>query len=359
MATSKNWQSSWRVLVVPYYLNRYARQAHMLRATLAFLFGMGLTLLTGIPHGGWMLVTILIVLGGVPHWGGVRRKALERMGGSLLGAAAGLSAIMLYRVSPYLCWGWMLLVVAASSWHAQGKGGYLALLTGITLVIVAGLGDSPIDEALWRSCNVLIGSLIGMAAAATLPLRAIDSWRFLLADNLREAALLYNRIARRLPVDEAAALEQFNSRLVRMRGLLSAVAQESGLKPRELDQVQRCQRAMWTLLDRMSEVSGSTPALEENHSPRRAIVRTLLRAAHALRFNQPQLLVGPLIDADNPAQMQRPSHCHWLAAELTLTVEALRHSLKHMLPQLIAVPPPTRSLARRMSRLGAPRGRQR
>ncbi|MBA8735815.1 FUSC family protein [Chromobacterium violaceum] len=347
------WQHPWRVLVVPYYLNRYARQVHVLRVALAFLFGLALVLASGIPHGGWMLVTILIVLGGVPHWGGVRRKALERMGGSLLGALAGLAAILLHGVSPYLCYAWMLLVVALSSWHAQGRGGYLALLTGITLVIVGGLGDEPINEALWRSCNVLIGSLIGMVAAATLPLRALDSWRFLLADNLREAALLYNRIARRLPVEGDAALDQFNSRLVRLRGLLPAVTQESALTHRQLDQVQRCQRSIWTLLDRMDEVSASTPALAEDRSPRRAIVRTLLRAAHALRFNQPQLLADSLPAADNPARMREPTHCHWLVAELSLTVEELRGQLQDILPQLIAAPPPARSLVRRMR--GAPR----
>ncbi|WP_052941332.1 FUSC family protein [Chromobacterium subtsugae] len=344
----------WRVLVVPYYLNRYARQVHVLRVALAFLFGLLLTLWSGMPHGGWMLVTILIVLGGAPHWGGVQRKALERMGGSLLGALAGLAAIVLHGWSPYACYAWMAAVVGLSTWHAQGRGGYLALLTGITLVIVGGLGDEPIAEALWRSCNVLIGSLIGMAAAATLPLRAIDSWRFLLADNLREAALLYNRIARRLPVEGDAALAEFNARLILMRGLLPAVTQESSLAHGRLEQVQRCQRGMWTLLDRMAEVAAATPALAEERSPRRAIVRTLLRAAHALRFNQPQLLEQPLPAADNPARMQWPSHCHWLVAELTLTVEELRQNLRQTLPQLIAVPPPARSLVRRM--LGVGRG---
>lgn len=342
------WQHPWRVLVVPYYLNRYARQVHVLRVALAFLLGLGVVMSSGIPHGGWMLVTILIVLGGVPHWGGVRRKALERMGGSLLGAAAGLVAILLHGTSPWLCYGWMLLVIALSSWHAQGKGGYLALLTGITLVIVGGLGDEPINEALWRSCNVLIGSMIGMGAAATLPLRALDSWRFLLADNLREAAMLYNRIARRLPVEGDAALDQFNARLIRMRGLLGAVTQESYLSHRQLDQVQRCQRGIWTLLDRMDQVAASTPALAEEVSPRRAIVRTLLRAAHALRFNQPQLLADPLPAADNPARMLRPTHCHWLVAELSLTVESLRGELQQILPRLIDAPPPARSLVRRM-----------
>ncbi|POZ60313.1 FUSC family protein [Chromobacterium alticapitis] len=344
----RRWQHPWRALVVPYYLNRYARQAHVLRVALAFLLGLGVVMGSGMPHGGWMLVTILIVLGGVPHWGGVRRKALERMGGSLLGALAGLVAIVLHGVSPWLCYGWMLLVVALSSWHAQGRGGYLALLTGITLVIVGGLGDEPINEALWRSCNVLVGSLIGMAAAAILPLRALDSWRFLLADNLREAALLYNRIARRLPVEGDAALDQFNSRLIRMRGLLAAVTQESSLSNRQLDQVQRCQRSIWTLLERMGEVAATTPALAEDGSPRRAIVRALLRAAHALRFNQPQLLAETLPAADNPARMLRPSHCHWLVAELSLTVESLRGELRDILPRLIASPPPARSLVRRM-----------
>ncbi|UJB34031.1 FUSC family protein [Chromobacterium sp. Beijing] len=76
---------SWRILLTPYYLNLYARQAHVLRVAAAFLVGLALNLLFEIPHGSWMLVTILIVLGSVPHWGGVRRKALQRMGGSLLG----------------------------------------------------------------------------------------------------------------------------------------------------------------------------------------------------------------------------------------------------------------------------------
>ncbi|AUH52229.1 hypothetical protein CXB49_16115 [Chromobacterium sp. ATCC 53434] len=344
------WQQSWRVLVVPYYLNRYARQVHVLRVALAFLAGLALVVASGMPHGGWMLVTILIVLGGVPHWGGVRRKALERMGGSLLGALAGLVAIVLHGVSPYACYGWMLMVIALSTWHAQGRGGYLALLTGITLVIVGGLGDEPINEALWRSCNVLVGSLIGMAAAATLPLRAIDSWRFLLADNLREAALLYNRIAQRFPLVDEAALEQFNDRLIRMRGLMASVTQESSLSSSQLERVQGFQRGIWTLLDRMAEVASVTPALAEDRSPRRAIVRTLLRAAHALRFNQPQLLSEPLPEADNPAAMLRPSHCHWLVAELALTVEALRRELQLILPLLIAAPPPARSLVRRLRR---------
>lgn len=61
--------TSWRILLTPYYLNLYARQAHVLRVAAAFWVGLALNLLLTIPHGSWMLVTILIVLGSVPHWG--------------------------------------------------------------------------------------------------------------------------------------------------------------------------------------------------------------------------------------------------------------------------------------------------
>ncbi len=353
----KRWQRPWRVLIVPYYLDRYARHIHVARVALAFVCGLALNVCFAIPHGSWMLVTILIVLGGVPHWGSVRRKALQRMGGSLLGALAGLAAIWLLPFGAPLFYGWMLLIVALSIWHAQGKGEYLALLTGFTMVIVAGLGDEPMDAALWRSFNVLTGSVIGLAAAAILPLRAMDSWRFLLADNLREAALLYSRISRREISDNDDSLAQFNSRLLRMRGLLSAVAQESGIGSRRLDAIQRSQRSLCSLLDRMWEVAHQTPPLADAAQQRRLIVRTLMRAAHAMRFNQPALLAEALPPACDPLVVLKPSSCHWLVSEFNLAVETLRGQLQALLPALIAVEPPTRELVKRMQRFGRDVGR--
>ncbi|MDH0341146.1 FUSC family protein [Chromobacterium haemolyticum] len=335
---------SWRILLTPYYLNLYARQAHVLRVAAAFLVGLGLNLLFEIPHGSWMLVTILIVLGSVPHWGGVRRKALQRMGGSLLGAAAGLVAMALYRHSPLSCYAWMTALVMLSAWFALGKGEYLALLVGLTMVIVAGLGNEPLEAALWRSFNVLAGSVLGLVAAGLFPLRAIDSWRFLLADNLREAATLYSKIARRREVDAGLALERFNSRLIRMRALVAAAVQESGLSGGRFDAIQRRQRALCSLLDRMSEVAQDTPALTDGAESRRAIVRTLMRAAHGMRFSQPGMLAETLEEAVSPLALDKPSYCHWLTAEFNLVAEHLREDLALLLPSLMQVPPPSRGV---------------
>ena len=297
----------------------------------AFWVGLALNLLFTIPHGSWMLVTILIVLGSVPHWGGVRRKALQRMGGSLLGRR-GPGGDGLYRHSPLSCYAWMTALVMLSAWFALGKGEYLALLVGLTMVIVAGLGNEPVEAALWRGFNVLAGSLLGLAAAGLFPLRAIDSWRFLLADNLREAAALYSKIARRREVDAGVALERFNGRLIRMRALVAAAVQESGLPAARFDAIQRRQRSLCSLLDRMGEVAQATPALSDGAEQRRAIVRVLMRAAHGMRFNQPALLAEPLDAALSPLALDKPSYCHWLAAEFNLASEHLRADLAELLP---------------------------
>ena len=64
------------------------------------------------------------------------------------------------------------------AYHAIGKAGYIALLSAITMVIVAGHGDNEIVDGLWRAVNVLVGIAIALAFSFALPLYATYSWRF-------------------------------------------------------------------------------------------------------------------------------------------------------------------------------------
>ena len=149
-----------------------------------------------IPHGIWSSVTLLVVIGGLQHHGNIRKKAAERAAGTLLGAAIGLVLILLQNLTGSLPLTYVLMSIVAGicAWFAIGSAGYIGLLTAITMCIVAGHGDNLIDVGLWRTLNVLIGIVIALAFSFALPLHATYSWRYGLADNLRECARIYTRL---------------------------------------------------------------------------------------------------------------------------------------------------------------------
>ncbi len=60
----------------------------------------------------------------------------------------------------------------------------------MTLAIVVGSPNSEIDTALWRSGDVILGSLLAMLFTGIWPQRAFIHWRIQLAKSLTE----YNRV---------------------------------------------------------------------------------------------------------------------------------------------------------------------
>lgn len=334
MKLAKILTAPWRAVKNPLFLYQHHRQIHALRVALAFLFGLMINLSFPIQHGSWMLVTIVVMLGNVPHLGAVAQKTRQRTVGTTVGALAGLLALALYGVSPLFSFAWMVLVILLSAYHAIGKAGYTALTVGITLVIVAGVGDGTVAESLWRTANVALGSLISIMAASLFPQRALDHWRFLLSDNLRESALIYSHIARRVPLDTEASLGRFNTRLVAMRGLISAAASECEQTSVSFESIQRCQRTLYSLFDRMDDIADSTAALADGGQQRQAIVKALFRAAHGIRFLHSDLLLNvlpaPLLKA------QAPGACDWLSAELSQTTTRLCDELLLLMPAILA-----------------------
>ncbi|MEN1536883.1 FUSC family protein, partial [Pseudomonas aeruginosa] len=62
-------------------------------------------------------------------------------------------------------------------WLALGKKPYQGLLIGVTLAIVVGSPTGEIDTALWRSGDVILGSLLAMLFTGIWPQRAFIHWR--------------------------------------------------------------------------------------------------------------------------------------------------------------------------------------
>ncbi|SAL81796.1 membrane protein [Caballeronia choica] len=325
------------VLASPYFRYRHASFLHAIRVALAMLASIALTSGANLPHGVWASVTLLVVIGGLQHHGNIRKKAAERALGTLLGAGLGLSLIIVQGIvgSLWLTFLLMSAIAGACAYYAIGKAGYVALLTAITMVIVSGHGDLPIDVGLWRTANVLIGIVIALAFSFVLPQYATYSWRYRLADNLRESARLYAAILEGKPMDPEALTQRFlvmSRRLVQSRSLMESVAKEIDVPVSILDEIQRLHRSILAALEMMA-TSGAESARMLAASPNaeeRAVRQTLLLMARALRFGRVGLLhaaayaleVKPGIEVAQPqADLQG---MHWLAMRLAEEVNRLR-----------------------------------
>ena len=336
-----------RGVTSPYYRYRHAKFFHSLRVGLAMLVSILATTGIDIPHGIWSSVTLLVVIGGLQHHGNIRKKAAERAAGTLLGATLGLALILQQNLFDSLTLTYVLMSVIAAicAWFAIGSAGYVALLTAITMCIVAGHGDNMIDTGLWRTLNVLIGIVIALAFSFALPLHATYSWRYLLADNLRECARIYTRMTTGVPVgsDElVATFIRMGKRLVQLRSLMPSVAKEIDLPIAKLDEIQRLHRSMLSALEMLSTGTLAHPENRDAFAQRcgaeaNAVRLTLLAAARALRFagttqfrvpdaatwsSMPEAEQGAQTPCEEMApDLQGP---YWLAQRFAEQVERLR-----------------------------------
>ena len=186
-----------RPLLDPYRRYRHAKLIHAVRVSIGLLATILLTTGINLPHGEWASVTMLIVIGGLQHHGNIGKKAVERAYGTLIGASVGLLLVVqqAYFGIPLLTYLLMSVVCGFFSYHAIGKGGYIALLSAITVFIVAGHGDNPISDGLWRTVDILIGIVLALACirgATTWPAHCATVRRFTAASSTASQSLTMN-----------------------------------------------------------------------------------------------------------------------------------------------------------------------
>ncbi|MBV6822177.1 FUSC family protein [Pseudomonas sp. PD9R] len=295
-----------RPLLDPYQRYRHARVIHAVRVSLGLLASILLTTGINLPHGEWASVTMLVVIGGLQHHGNIGKKAAERAIGTLVGAAIGLLLVMqqAWLGMPWLTYFVMAVICGFFSYHAIGKGGYTALLAAITVFIVAGHGDNPVTDGLWRGVDILIGIALALAFSFALPLYAVYSWRYNLADALRDCATVYGRIIGGQPVtadEHLKLMGRLNVVMVQLRSLMPSVSKEVKISMTELDAIQRHLRMCVSTL----EILGNTrpdaddpdamahlqSALKTEH---RLIRVQLMGMARALKTGASQRLSRPI-----------------------------------------------------------------
>ena len=225
------------------------------------------------------------------------------------------------------------------AYHAIGKAGYIALLSAITMVIVAGHGDNEIVDGLWRAVNVLVGIAIALAFSFALPLYATYSWRYKLADALRACAAVHARLAGDRQVSDDAHLKEMaalSALLVQLRSLMPSVSKECETSMMQLEAIQRSLRLCIGYLEILSSALPARDDIAAREYMRvdmkavnRRIRDTLVGASRALKFGTPSRLsprrrpVAPPHDAPPPQLSGYVSITTKLAGE----VDQLREKL--------------------------------
>ncbi|WP_256353513.1 FUSC family protein [Pseudomonas sp. PDM30] len=337
-----------RPLLDPYRRYRHARVIHAVRVSLGLLATILLTTGIHLPHGEWASVTMLVVIGGLQHHGNIGKKAAERAIGTLIGAGVGLVLVaqQAWLGMPWLTYFAMSVVCGFFSYHAIGKGGYTALLSAITVFIVAGHGDNPVTDGLWRGVDILIGIALALAFSFALPLYAVYSWRYNLADALRDCAKVYGRIidGQAITADEHLKLmTRLNAAMVQLRSLMPSVSKEVKISMTELDALQRNLRMCVSTL----EILGNTRP-DANDLEAMSLMQTALKAEHrqirvqligmaralksgaAQRLNRP--VDVPLVSLDAPVYNTLDGY-RLLTQQLAANVGEMRQRLAKSAPR--------------------------
>jgi uncharacterized membrane protein YccC len=285
---------SLRYITSPYQRYRHAQALHALRVALAMLTTILLTSGLQLPHGDWASVSMLVVIGGIQHHGNIRKKAMERAIGTLLGAAAGLTLIVVHTAlgSDAITYALLSLTAGICGYYAIGRGGYMALLTAITMIIVGGHGNNSIEMGLWRSVNVTMGIVVALVFSFALPLLASYAWRFDMALNLRRSARLIARLLSGealTPEARNATFADLNRRSINLRNLLPSVAKEMQVPLSQLEEIQNQHRSILATLEMVSgvplgpEQASRQAVLQAFRAEGRAMRARLLIMARALR----------------------------------------------------------------------------
>ncbi len=209
---------------------RHIRIIHVLKISLALLIAHLINLFYPVPYLAWTSVTIVIIMLTLPQVGGALEKSIQRIIGTLFGAAYGILILYLTRDPVYT--GLLAMVaIAFITWRASGKMSYAYLVAGFTMMIVLDGGDQGMSEAIWRTGTILLGCLIAiLVSQCVLPLRARNEWRWLLAQSLRGMShVWHSHLSPNVhkAVQTKARIRALRRTVQRQKGLLNSVCLET------------------------------------------------------------------------------------------------------------------------------------
>ncbi|MFA7640001.1 MAG: FUSC family protein [Parvibaculum sp.] len=168
---------------IPAIRNSALRYA--VRVSVAGLVSYFLAVSLSLPQGYWAVITAIVVMQNTV--GGSLAAALDRLTGTLLGAAVGFGVAVLH-LDGYAA-GLALAIALAPLAYAASVSSRFRVAPMTAAIMLIGVGESaldPVDAAVGRVLEILLGSSIGATVALfVLPARAESALTQKLAELLR------------------------------------------------------------------------------------------------------------------------------------------------------------------------------
>ncbi|WP_407731275.1 FUSC family protein [Pseudocitrobacter faecalis] len=274
------------------------RAVHGIRIALAFVLAFLIVRIFDIPEGSWPLITLVVIMGPISFWGNVVPRAFQRIGGTILGSALGLIALKLELISLPLMLMWCAGAMFLCGWLTLGKRPYQALLIGITLGVVVGAPPGDLHTALWRSGDVIFGSLLAMLFTGVWPQRAFIHWRIQMATFVTQFNRLYQagfspNLVERPHLEKH--LQTVLNDVVKIRGLITPASKETHIQKSVFEGIQTVSRNLVCMLELQINAHWAS---RESHflmlnahtlrETQQMTQQTLLTIAHALYEGNPQ-----------------------------------------------------------------------
>ena len=300
---------------------RHYRIVHGVRIGLAFILTFMLIRLLEVPEGTWPLITLVVVMGPISFWGNVLQRALQRIAGTVFGAASGLIALYLELYSLPLMLVWCGVVMFFCGYLTLGKRPYMALLVGITLAVVCGAGAGDMHTALWRSGDVIFGSLLALLFTSIYPQRAYILWRMEMADCLENVSKIYGAYLSPNMIERPRLepqLKDLLNKVVKLRGLIVPSSKETHIPKAVFEAVQTLSRNLVCTLELLADAYWAS---RETHFI--MLNAKTLRSAQLLTLNSLQSLAVTMRDGPQTQLSAEAGQLSEIAAELkTLMQEA-------------------------------------
>lgn len=178
---------------------------YSLRMAVLTMVAVGCYKVFQIPNGYWIAFTIVVVL--QPDYGSTRKRALERIGGTLAGTLLG-SLLLLFPMPVLALNGCAIVMAVVFAYFLKRNYGAAVFFVTIMLVLITEtMNPVHLDFTAMRLLSNLVGGIVALGAAVLFwPLREDQRFLSFLASALRTNADYVQTIARFLQGEDADML---------------------------------------------------------------------------------------------------------------------------------------------------------